>query len=116
MDKIGWAAEREALRSEDPTTDAADRISEAAGGRCFRRARHIEYSHRRRGRREFAGRRTAICRKESLPVAESRAFPKEPIGRSCATPRCWRLSCVGETIGELRLDGQFHSQTPRTVA
>jgi hypothetical protein len=25
------------------------------------------------------------------------------------------LRCVGETIGELRLDGQFHSQTPGTV-
>jgi hypothetical protein len=25
MDKSGWAAEKVALRSEDPTTDAADR-------------------------------------------------------------------------------------------
>src|SRR5580704_19196834 len=64
------------IRSEDPTTDAADQISEATGGRCFRRAPHIEYSHRRTRRREFAGRRTAICRKEALPVAEIRAFPK----------------------------------------
>src|ERR1700722_736340 len=44
MDKIGWATERAAPRSEDPTTDAADRISEATANVVFDE-RHISNIH-----------------------------------------------------------------------